>query len=176
MMDIQAQHAPSIPTYAWAWHTSAASAPPVPKTIYVQSPPYTSFVNQPAGSLPSADDSQFTTPSRPASRAVDNGTLTVAERQGVPRPTPMPSHELTEVQRLADHRMQLLAVKYAMKDKPGAEGEREVLARLKILNAKLSAQAPLVTGEQVSMLEDMARRSDELAARRVARLRERALG
>lgn len=175
-MDIQAQHAPALPTYAWAWHSPAAAAPPLPRTITAQPPAHTSFVNQPAGCLPSADDSQFTTPSRPAGGAIDSGTLTVAERQGALRPTTKPAVEPTEVQRLADHRMQLLAVKYAMKDKPGAEGEREVLARLKILNAKLSAQAPLVTSEQVSMLEDMARRSDELAARRAARLKERARG
>lgn len=175
-MDIQAQQAPMMPTYAWSWQSKAPAAPPAPRTIYVQPSQQTAFVNLPSGQLPSADDSQFTQSSRPAGTAADSGTWTGSERVGAAQPLAPAPRAQSDVQRIADHRMQLLAVKYAMKDSPGAEGEREVLARLKILNAKLAIQAPMVTIAQVSMLEEMARRSDDRAARRVTRQQELGLG
>lgn len=175
-MDIQVQHSPAMPIYVWAWQSTAPAAPPLPRTMYVQPSPQTAFVNLPSSQLPSADDSQFTMPHRPVSAANDQGTRTGAESVGAAKLSTLGLRTQSEVQRIAEHRMNLLAVKYAMKDRPSAEGELEVSARLKILNAKLAAQAPIVTSAQVSMLEEMVQRSDERVARRAARQKELGLG
>jgi hypothetical protein len=78
----------------------------------------------------------------------------------------------TEVQRIAEQRMLLLAQHYAMRDDPKAESQKEVLARLKILNTRLASKAPRVTEAHVEMFEVMAQRLDERASRRAARKKE----
>ena len=78
----------------------------------------------------------------------------------------------TEVQRIAEQRMLLLAQRYAMCDDPKAEGQKEILARLNILNTRLASKAPRVTEAHVEMIETMAQRLDERAARRAARQKE----
>lgn len=82
----------------------------------------------------------------------------------------------TEVQRIAEQRMLLMAQRYAMRDDPRAEGQKEVLARLKILNTRLATWAPRVTEAHVEVIEAMAERLDERAARRAARKKEWGLG
>jgi hypothetical protein len=54
-----------------------------------------------------------------------------------------------EIDQIAKQRVRLMAAKYAA----GAQSS-EILARLEILNSRLSERAPLVSKEQVTALED----------------------
>jgi hypothetical protein len=66
-----------------------------------------------------------------------------------------------EIDQIAKQRVRLMAVKYAS----GAQS-LEIVARLDILNSRLSERAPLVSKEQVAALEDA---NDQLARIRAAR-------
>lgn len=55
-----------------------------------------------------------------------------------------------EIDQIAKQRVRLMAAKYAS----GSAQSSEILARLEILNSRLSERAPLVSKEQVTALED----------------------
>lgn len=70
------------------------------------------------------------------------------------------------VDELADERLRLLAMKYV-----GDSVQREVLARLQILGARLLERAPTVTPEQVAFLEQANSELETIRARHEARAR-----
>ncbi len=90
-------------------------------------------------------------------------TLPVSQSVPFAEPTPtlnesVHSHSATtvvpppsvEIDQIAKQRVKLMAAKYAS----GSAQSSEILARLEILNSRLSERAPLVSKEQVIALED----------------------
>lgn len=66
-----------------------------------------------------------------------------------------------EIDKIANQRVRLMAAKYA-----GSKESSEIVARLEILNRRLSERAPRVSKEQVTALEEA---NDQLVRIRVAR-------
>jgi len=69
-----------------------------------------------------------------------------------------------EIDHIAKQRIKLLAIKYASDAQSS-----EILARLEILNSRLSAHAPLVSKEQVTALENANAQLDNIRAAREER-------
>ena len=74
------------------------------------------------------------------------------------------SPQIGDVEVIARQRVKLIAAKYA-----GGVESSEIVARLEILNRRLSAIAPRVTTEQVTALEDANERLATIRAARVER-------
>ncbi|WP_145998740.1 hypothetical protein [Methyloterricola oryzae] len=69
-----------------------------------------------------------------------------------------------EIDQIAKQRVRLMAAKYA-----SGERSSEIMARLEILNSRLSERAPLVSKEQVEALEDAYEQLDGIRAVREER-------
>lgn len=88
-------------------------------------------------------------------------TPTITESVSSTTKTVSLSQKHTDIDQIAKQRVKLMAAKYA-----GSAQSSEIVARLEILNRRLSERAPRVSKEQVSALEDA---YDQLACIRASR-------
>lgn len=100
----------------------------------------------------------------PEAQTIDVAVATRTVSESVVSATPAADHaqmQRGDIAPIARQRVQLLAASYA-----GGEEQREIVARLEILNRRLLALAPRVSQEQVAALENA---NDNLLRIRAAR-------
>lgn len=171
-MDFHLETAPISPAYGYA---AAFEPRKPPRNLLVDQTEFATSIGRWADFF--MDEKGLGAPTSAISRRLKNPllhTLTVNEAavapmtaavaQDAPSAPVAFSPQMGDVEVIARQRVKLIAAKYA-----GGVESSEIVARLEILNRRLSAIAPRVTPEQVTALEDANERLATIRAARVER-------